>query len=230
MTAPSGDEPPSADTAVARVHELLRLVIDLQERAQRAAADRLHDGPMQEFTAILLELASVRRRLPAGPAERVLAVENRLRLTTVGLQAPSVFRLAHDARAALIAGLTQRVDGLLVDRLDTELRVEAHPPTLTEVAVVLGAVQLLLTAGSPHRRGEHAWLSAESGPDGLALRLRVRPPGPRPGSAADQDPAPAALLRPLADLIGATVTDDPATTTWSAALHVPRPPRPAAGR
>jgi signal transduction histidine kinase len=231
VTALGGDAPRAAEETVADVHALLRMMVFLQDRGQRVAADRMHDGPMQDFTAILLELATIRRQLPAALSERISSIEDRLRTTSLGLQPPpNVFRISHDARQSLAAGLSQRVDGLLVDQLETDLRVETHPPTLTEIAVSLAAVQLLLAASSPHRPAEQAWLTAESRPDGLDLRLRVRPRGPR----LETDPTRSGLLRSLADLIGARLAHDPADSTWSATLHVsriprpPRPPRPAA--
>ncbi|MCM3884038.1 histidine kinase [Frankia sp. R82] len=203
----------------ARPDELLRLLVALQERGQRAMAVRLHDGPMQEFTAVLLELASVRRRLPGELAERVVEIEDRLRATTFELQLPpSIFRLGHDAPAALTAGLDQRVAGLLVDRLDTELHLEENPPSDAEIAVVLAAVQVLLMASNPHATGERAWLSVRTGPAGVDLRLGVRPSGHEPPA----DEARAGRLRPLAQLIGADLRHDAEAARWTATLHLAR--------
>ncbi|CAO5156180.1 Histidine kinase [Frankia sp. AiPs1] len=199
--------------------ELLRLLVALQERGQRALATHLHDGPMQEFTAILLELASVRRRLPDDLAERLVAIEERLRATTLALQLPpSAFRLGNDARHALISGLAQRVDGLLVDRLDTELHVEEDPPTYEEIAVALAAVQVLLLASNPINAGEQAWLSARSRPGGLDLCLRMHPSG----HELPADEARAARLRPVADLIGADLRHDAESASWTATIHLGR--------
>ncbi|MCK9897634.1 histidine kinase [Frankia sp. AgB32] len=209
-------------------HVLLRLLVALQERGHRVSAERLHDGPMQDFTAILLDLASVRRRLPDELADRVNTIENRLRATTVGLhQPPSPFRLDHDARRTLTTGLSQRVDGLLVDHLDTDLRFDDGEPTGGEIAVALAAVQLLLMASDPVGTGERARVSARCGPDGLDLLLSVQPSRHEPPA----DAARAGRLRPLADLIGAELRHDPDTGAWKAALTLERPraAEPAAG-
>ncbi|WP_163548970.1 histidine kinase [Candidatus Frankia nodulisporulans] len=203
----------------ARPEELLRMLVALQERGQRAMATRLHDGPMQEFTAVLLELASVRRQLSGALAERVAAMEDRLRAAALELQLPpGVFRLGHDATEALIAGLRQRVDGLLVDRLDTDLRLAEYPPTDAEISAVLGAVQVLLLASNPYATGERAWLSVRSGPAGLDLSLAVCPSGHEPPT----DEARAARLRPLADAIGADLCHDAEAARWTATLHLAR--------
>ncbi len=214
-------------------HALLRLLVALQERGHRVSAERLHDGPMQDFTAILLDLASVRRRLPDDLADRVSSIENRLRATTVSLhQPPSPFRLGHDARSTLTSGLSQRVDGLLVDHLDTDLCFERGEPTGGEIAVALAAVQLLLMASDPVGTGERARLSARCGPAGLDLELSVQPGRHEPPA----DAARADRLRPLADLLGARLHHDRDTGAWTAALTLDRsgsagsPPSPPAVR
>ncbi|EIV94411.1 hypothetical protein [Frankia sp. QA3] len=213
--------PPGPDGAPpAPALDLLRLMVALQERGHRSLAERLHDGPMQDFTAVLLELASVRRRLSGDLADRIGGIEHHLRSATSGLQLPpGAFRLGYDARRALAAGLALRVDGLLVDRLDTDLQVDEHPPTRAEISVVLATVQLLLMASDPVGTGEHAWLAVRSAPAELDLRLRVRPGGYEPPA----DAARAARLRPVADLIGVELRHDAATGGWSAALRLDRP-------
>ncbi|WP_261555211.1 histidine kinase [Frankia tisae] len=200
--------------------DLLHLMVALQERGHRSLTERMHDGPMQEFTAVLLDLASVRRRLSGDLADRVGEVENHLRAATNALQLPpGVFRFGYDARQSLTAGLTLRIAGLLVDRLDTDLQVDEHPPTHAEISVVLATAQLLLQASDPVGTGEHAWLAVRSAPAEVSLLLRVRPRAYEPPA----DAARAARLRPVADLIGVELRHDASTGGWSAAFRLDRP-------
>lgn len=201
-------------------HELLRLLVSLQEREHRALAERLHDGPMQDFTAVLLELASVRRQLGgtrADLAARITAIEAHLRGTVTSLHlAPSAFRLGNDARRVLEVGFAHRVSGLLVEQIDVDIDVTDHPPGPGDLAVTLAAVQLLLQASNPHGIGEHATVLVRSTAGGLDLRLSVRPRDCEPSA----DAARMSRLRPLAELIGVELCHDPGAETWDAHLHL----------
>ncbi|KPM53496.1 hypothetical protein ACG83_22680 [Frankia sp. R43] len=224
------------------------LMIALQERESRALTDALHDGPMQELTGILLSLASLRRNLTEDLAERVTQIETRLRDTAATLhRPPSPFRPGSSPRQMLELGLTQRVEGVLVERLYISLDLDSAPPVLGEVAVLLAAVQLLLQESDPIHQAARALVSVRARPEGIDLALRVayadtvQPFAPdltaeaddqvRPAGADDED-GPLATrdnaaswrerLAPIAQLLGAELRTDPATGAWSAAVRLPR--------
>ncbi|MCK9901718.1 hypothetical protein CC117_08865 [Parafrankia colletiae] len=169
MSRPGTVGPPQA-----AAERLLFLMIALQERENRALTDALHDGPMQDITGILLSLASLRRGLPEDTAERIAQIETRLRDTTATLhRPPPPFRPGNSPRQMLELGLTQRVEGVLVERLYISLDIDSSPPVLGEVAVLLATVQLLLQESDPIHQAARALVAIRSSPEGVNLALRV---------------------------------------------------------
>ncbi|WP_018639193.1 sensor histidine kinase [Parafrankia elaeagni] len=169
MSRPGTVGPPQA-----AAERLLFLMIALQERENRALTDALHDGPMQDITGILLSLASLRRGLPEDTAERIAQIETRLRDTTATLhRPPPPFRPGNSPRQMLELGLTQRVEGVLVERLYISLDIDSSPPVIGEVAVLLATVQLLLQESDPIHQAARALVAIRSSPEGIDLALRV---------------------------------------------------------
>jgi hypothetical protein len=223
-------------------HLLLRLLVDLQEREHRHAIDLLHDGPMQEFTAVLLALGRIRTDLDADPAQRLAAVETRLRDAVTSLhRPPAALRPGGCAGATLAAALELRVAGLLADTLEVDVDVDVRPPNQAELSVLLAVVQLLLLAmGGPDGAAvANAAVTVRSDPAGVELTLRAVPaaattpaavPVPAAGATAEPEDAGSRAVRlsELAGLLGAEVGRDPADGVWHAAFSIPRPVRPAA--
>ncbi|OHV27962.1 hypothetical protein BBK14_18540 [Parafrankia soli] len=207
---------------------LMFLMIALQERANRALVEELHDGPMQELTGILLSLASLRRGLPAEAAAQIIQIETRLRDAAAALHRPQPpFRPGNGPRQMLELGLTQRVEGVLVDRLYTSLDIDVAPPALAEVAVVLATVQLLLQESDPLERPARALVAVRSSAEHVELALRVAyADGFRPDAATA---GRLERLRQVADVLGARLSPDAVTSAWSAAVRLPRAPSQAGG-
>lgn len=222
---------------------LQRLLIDvvaLHEREDRAVVAALHDGPMQEITAILLELASIRRATGGPAADRLHDIENRLHDTVASLhRPPSPFRPGHDPRQILELALAQRVAGLLTDDLQTRWEIDEFPPDPGTIAVLITAVQLLLQANDPVRRADRLSVEVRSGPEDVELTLWVVP-----AEAGRNEEERAARLARTAEILGARLTvgpgaghgpsgsrttygpspsemDDVPGTGWSASLRMP---------
>jgi hypothetical protein len=204
---------------------LLRMLVASQERERQYLRDAFHDGPIQEFTAILLSAAAVRRQLAGAAAERLTALEAQLRdaITTLQLP-PPVFRLGRDARAVLEAALTSRVLGPFTRALDAELELTGPDPSRDDLAELLGVVQLLLLAADPQRPAAHATVTVHSGADGLTLALGVTPD---PRSAAEAETSGSAAERTsrftcVAALTGARVAEHTPAGPWHATVRWPR--------
>ncbi len=219
------------DTAVPAMPDaylLLQLLVELQEREHRYVSDLLHDGPMQEFTAVLLALGRVRTTLGADVGEQLAAIEARLRETVISLHRPlPPFRPGNDARAVIEMTLAQRVHGLLADALEVDVDVDAWPPTWAELPVLLAVIQLLLLTGEPTRPVARAAVAVRSDLGGVELRLQVVPAEAHETSEApgiaDAARIRAARLHALADAVGAQVECDPGGWAWRAVLTLPRP-------
>jgi len=211
------------------VRLLLRLMVVGQERTRQHLNDVLHDGPIQDLTAILLSLAAVRRTLAAPDAEKLTAVENQLRDAIAALHLPpAAFRPGYDARRILDTTLATRVRGPLARELDTSLEVDGPAPTRAELAELLAVVQLLLLESDPLRPARHASVRVRSGRDTVTLTLRATPDS-CPASAADaaRDAAERTdRLRHVAAIVGAHVSEDGPGGAWRASVTWPRPPSP----
>ncbi|ONH26110.1 hypothetical protein BL253_25485 [Pseudofrankia asymbiotica] len=210
---------------------LLRLLVANQEREQRHLCDVFHDGPIQEFTAVLLACSTARRTLTGPDAERLADVETQLHNAIATLRLPSpAFRASNDARMILESALASRVRGPLTRTLETVLEVDDPAPTRAEVAELLGAVQLLLLESDPLRPAAHAAVAIRSGHEGMTLTLRATPDPI--SAAASPDAARDACARTerlgrVAALTGARIVEEAPGGSWRASLAWPRPaPRP----
>ncbi|OHV42004.1 hypothetical protein [Pseudofrankia sp. EUN1h] len=229
-TAPAPvDDPVDPVSESARL--LLRLMVANQEREQRHLGDVFHDGPIQDFTAVLLACSAVRRTLTGPEAERLADVEAQLRgaITTLRLPPPA-FRASNDARMILESALASRVHGPLTRTLETVIEVGDPAPTRAEIAELLGALQILLLESDPLRPAANAAVTIRSGNEGLALTLHVMPDpmsaAASPDAARDAGARTDRLSR-VAALTGAQISEEAPGGSWRASLAWPRPaPRP----
>ncbi|MDT3439603.1 MULTISPECIES: hypothetical protein [unclassified Pseudofrankia] len=221
----------SADPVSENTRLLLRLLVANQEREQRHLCDVFHDGPIQDFTAVLLACSTVRRTLAGPEAERLADVETQLHNAIATLRLPSpAFRASNDARMILESALASRVRGPLARTLETVLEVDDPAPTRAEVAELLGAVQLLLLESDPLRPAAHAAVAIRSGHEGMTLTLRATPDpisaAASPDAARDASARTDRLGR-VAALTGAQIIEETPGGSWRASLAWPRPaPRP----
>ncbi|MBX6389163.1 MAG: hypothetical protein IRZ08_09225 [Frankia sp.] len=219
MTTPDGPGPAvSEDTAL-----LLRLMVAMQERDRRHLGDVFHDGPIQDFTAVLLSCAAVRRSLDGPAADRIRAIEAQLRdaIDTLHLP-PPVFRPGHDARSILGSWLARRVRGPLTAELDARLDVGDPAPTRAQLAELLGALELLLLESDPLRPAAHVAVEITTGADGIALTLRVTPEPPPAALGAERATAERVeRLDRVASVLGAQVSEPAPDGSWSASLRWP---------
>ena len=132
---------------------LLCLTRLLRARERHELVDFLHDGPIQELTAVTLELQMTRRSMPDPAAiDRVLqrldAAAGSLRWLVDGqwpFQAPET---------QLTAALRQRTAWLLAAPVTVDLGEPAACLAITEMQVVVDVVELMLlamVAGPPAR-------------------------------------------------------------------------------
>ena len=157
---------------------LLPVIVALAERQRHYAAEVLHDGPMQEFTGILLALGQLRKGLDAEYTARLTEVETKLRDTVTALRpAASVWQADLAPAALLDAVLRNWVDGPLAERLDLTVdhAVDSAALDRQEIAAVVGLVQLVLHELDPTAQVQSASVSVRCLPTAVDVRVSAVP-------------------------------------------------------
>lgn len=222
------------------VYLLPPAAVALAERQRRYAAETLHDGPMQEFTAVLLGLGQLRHGLDSQHADRLTELEIRLRDTVAALRAPaSVWRSDLAAPELLDRVLRSWVEGPLADRLD--LTVRGAPLDRRDVAGVVGLVQFVLHELDPVTPVRSAVVNVEGLPAAVSIQIRAVPAqAPDAHQAGDtttdetttdetaqnratDETAAAARLRELVVALRADASRS-ADAGWTVRLRLPRRP------
>jgi signal transduction histidine kinase/DNA-binding response OmpR family regulator len=183
--------------------QLLGLTRELRARERHELVDFLHDGPIQELTALTLELEMMARSASSGPAGRFAAILQRLSAAAASLRwlidgnwpflAPET-RLAsalQQRTAWLLAGpATVQADGqaaalgavgvpVIVDVVELMLLgiVAPGPPARAHVAVRtqehLIQIELTLTPAADGNEAVGDPVAAKAALDGLASALRA---------------------------------------------------------
>jgi hypothetical protein len=218
---------------------LLTVMVALAERQRHYAAEMLHDGPMQEFTAVLLALGRLRKGLDAEHTARLTALETKLRDTVTELRPAASVWLADIAPEALLdAVLRNWVDGPLAECVD--LTVDSTLDSLAldrqEIAAVVGLAQLVLHELDPTAPAHSASVSVRGLPTALDVRVSAVPATHLDPHEANDDQAEVAevsdgdeagaravRMRLLATALRARATHD-SDGTWTFQLLLPRHP------
>jgi CheY-like chemotaxis protein len=219
-SVPPGEHRPTTDEP--RAWQLLGLARRLRARERHELVDFLHDGPIQELTAVTLELQMACRSMPDASRfdtvlQRLDAAAGSLRWLVDG-QWPF---LVPETRLA--AALQQRTAWLLAEPVTVDIDEQAAGLAATEVPVVIDVVELMLlgmvAAGPPARA--HVVVRAEVHLIQIGLTLR-------PAAGDDRaigDPALArAALDGLASALGTSAEAGLGGHRWRAQIALPREP------
>lgn len=201
--------------------QLLAISAQRRGRERLGLTDFLHDGPVQELTAAILELQMLQRAAPAGQAPELDGVLRRLDTAAgflrwlIGGEWPPA-----PPEANLADALRQQTAWLL----DTGLTVEADEalarPGAAEAPVIADVVELLLLAMVPPGLLGRAHVAVRAGESVIGVDLTVTP------TEDDQvigDPAVAReSIDALATALAASAQADLAERQWRVRLLLPR--------
>ena len=202
--------------------ELLDLARQVRARERRELVDFLHDGPIQEFTAIALELQMMARSASSGPAGTCGEILQRLHAATGALRWLVDGQWPFLTPEVQLAGaLQQRTAWLLAMPLTVDAQQQPAGPTAAEVPVIVDVVELMLlslVAAGPPMRAE---VTVRAQQRLILIELVL--------TAADQplptDPAASRLAAArLADALGATVDVSFGLLQWRVGIGLPRHP------
>ncbi len=200
--------------------QLLGLVRRLRARERRELVDFLHDGPIQELTAVALGLQMTARATPAAP--RFEAARQQLEMTAGSLRWlvdgnwPFV-----QPETSLADALRQRTAWLLAAPAAVHAEIRAADMTATGIPVIVDVAELMLLAVLPADPPMQAQIVVRTGAAevGIELTLSCARAGERPAG----DPAAArAALDELASALGATAQANLDDQRWQARIVLPR--------
>jgi CheY-like chemotaxis protein len=216
---PNGRRPQAAEP---QVWQLLRLIRRLRERERHELVDFLHDGPIQELTAVSLDLQLMARSAAPGhvprfevPLQQLDAAAGSLRWLVDGnwpFLAPEI-RLA--------TALKQRTAWLLAEPVSVHANVQSAGLAAAEIAVIADVVELMLLGILPTDPSLQAEVAVRPEEQEIQVELTL--------TAAGRDELPAsgtatarAALGELASALGATAHADLGDRRWRARMVLPR--------
>jgi CheY-like chemotaxis protein len=221
-SVPPGGSRPAGDAA--QTWRLLRVARRLRARERHELVDFLHDGPIQELTAVTLELQMMCRSVP--PAPRLDAVLHRLSAAAGSLRwlvdGPWPFL---EPEVRLAPALQQRTAWLLAAPVTVDADEHAAGLGTAEVCAVADVVELMLlgmvTAHPP------AQAHVAVGTDEHMIQIDLTLTSAAGDDQAIGDPATArAALHELAAALGASLHARLRGRRWRARIGLPRQPAP----
>jgi CheY-like chemotaxis protein len=221
-SVPPGGSRPAAGEA--QTWRLLRVARRLRARERHELVDFLHDGPIQELTAVTLELQMMCRSAP--PAPRLDAVLHRLSSAAGSLRwlvdGPWPFL---EPEVRLAAALQQRTAWLLAAPVTVDADEHAAGLGTAEVSAVADVVELMLLGMVTANPPAHAHVVVGTGEHMIQIDLTLT------SAAGDDqaigDPATAqAALDELASALGASMHARLRGRRWRARIDLPRQPAP----
>jgi DNA-binding response OmpR family regulator len=200
--------------------QLLGLVRRLRARERHELVDFLHDGPIQELTAVALGLQMAAQATPAAP--RFEAARQQLDMTARSLRWlvdgnwPFV-----QPETSLADALRQRTAWLLAAPAAVHAEIRAADMTATGIPVIVDVAELMLLAVLPAGPPMRAQIVVRTGAAeiGIELTLSCARAGERPAG----DPAAArAALDELASALGVTAQATLDDQRWQVRIVLPR--------
>jgi len=221
-SVPPGGSRPAAGEA--QTWQLLRVARRLRARERHELVDFLHDGPIQELTAVTLELQMMCRSVP--PAPRLDAVLHRLSSAAGSLRwlvdGPWPFL---EPEVRLAAALQQRTAWLLAAPVTVDADEHAAELGTAEVSAVADVVELMLLGMVTANPPAHAHVAV--GTDEHMIQIDLTLTSAAGDDQAIGDPATAqAALDELASALGASLQARLRGRRWRARIGLPRQPAP----
>ncbi len=215
--SPEGDQRPADES---RAWQLLGFVRQLRAQERCELVDFIHDGPIQELTALTLELQMISRSEPSGLAARSDGMLRRLNAAAASL------RWLIDGNwpfltpeTQLAPALQQRTAWLLAAPATVDAGPLAAVPGAAEVPVIVDVVELMLLVmlsdGQPVRA--HVAVRTPEPPIRIELTLTAAA-----GDELSGDPAATqAALAGLACALGASTEATLGERQWRARIVLP---------
>jgi CheY-like chemotaxis protein len=208
--------------AAPQAWQLLSLVRRLRTRERHELIDFLHDGPIQDLTAVTLDLQLMARSTAPCPAPRFEATLRQLDSAAGSLRWLVDGRWPFLVPATRLAdALQQRTAWLLGAPMTVHADVRAAGLTVTETAVIADVVELMLLGMLPAGPPLHADVAVRSEENQIQIELIL--------TAGDRDELPArdpattrAALGELASALEATAHADLGDRRWQARIVLPR--------
>jgi DNA-binding response OmpR family regulator len=198
------------------IRHILGIAGALRERERLHLALFLHDGPIQELTAVLLSLGTVRHSMPPEAAARLGELEDILSSTMSSLREElAAWRPHARSTGSVAAALRQRIVGLLAESLTVETEAPT-PLDPNEIASVIGFVELTLLEIEPNRAVKSAHVFVHADDTHITVLLTT----PRGGTDRASTSARRARLTMLADMLGARVGADNHTGRWEVRIQM----------
>ena len=221
-SVPPGGSRPAAGEA--QTWQLLRVARRLRARERHELVDFLHDGPIQELTAVTLELQMMCRSVP--PAPRLDAVLHRLSSAAGSLRwlvdGPWPFL---EPEVRLAPALQQRTAWLLAAPVTVDADEHAAELGTAEVSAVADVVELMLLGMVTANPPAHAHVAV--GTDEHMIQIDLTLTSAAGDDQAIGDPATAqAALDELASALGASLQARLRGRRWRARIGLPRQPAP----
>ncbi len=222
---PSASPPPIGRRPAAaefQAWQLLRLVRRLRARERHELVDFVHDGPIQELTAVTLDLQVIARSAAPSLAWRLEATLRQLDTAARSLrwlvEGHWPFLLP-EARLADAVG--QRTAWLVAMPVIVHADVPSAGLGPAEILVVVDVVELMLIGIRPAGPPPQAHVAVQAGEAEILIEVTLAAAG-RDGLPGC-DPAPArAALQELAAALGATATADLSDQRWRARIVLRR--------
>jgi DNA-binding response OmpR family regulator len=200
--------------------QLLSLTRRLRAHERRELVDFLHDGPIQELTALTLGLQMMSRSAPSGEAARSDAMLRRLNAATSSLRwlmDGAWSFLEHETQLA--AALQQRTAWMLAEPVTVVAAQQPTRPAATGVPVIVDVVELMLLAMLPPGQNARAHVAVRTPERQIQIELTLAPAAGGDTLAGDQAAARAALDE-LACALGASLRCTFCEQHWRARIDL----------
>lgn len=211
-----------AQRTAGQAWQLLRLTRRLRTHERRELTDFLHDGPIQELTALALDLQLMSRSGP-GPGTRIDAMLQRLDAATSALRwliEESWSFLTPETQLA--AAITQRTSWLLSEPVTVDADRKAGDVDPADMPVIVDVVELLLLGLIPPGQPALAEVAVRTPRRLIQIELTLTAAG---GSELTGDRSAAlASLDELACALGASARATLDGGRWRASLALPSRP------
>jgi len=231
--APQGRGPEGAPAALPAVWQLLGIVRRLRAGERAAVADFMHDGPLQDLTAALLNLEALPMLPPGDLAPHVAELRHHLEAA-----AGSVRQLVDDgilsiqAEADLCGTVRRRTAWLPFSPVTAQFQ-RTSAASRTEAPVIAEILELALFALADLAPPSRADILVQAGDEMLEILLTLTPVEGIPEGAGDAAAAHVSLAA-LAQALGGTARGRFGAFPWRARILLPReisaPPWGPAGR